>query len=107
MLSHYYRYTIFALGVKPNLFQPREIPCFFQKKTQVPTAEAIFSFVPQGASSAHMVLGQVPHYAVKPGTLVWSDAEALHGGVVMCPVMGSSPMAGGFSFMWFYRFLFM
>lgn len=43
-------------------------------------AEAIFSFVPQGASSAHLVLGQVPHYAVKPGTLVWSDAEALHGG---------------------------
>ena len=43
-------------------------------------AEAIFSFVPQGASSAHLVLGQVPHYAVKPGTLVWSDAEAMHGG---------------------------
>ena len=43
-------------------------------------AEAIFSFVPQGASSAHLVLGQVPHYAVKRGTLVWSDAEAMHGG---------------------------
>lgn len=42
--------------------------------------KAIFSFVPQGASSAHLVLGQVPHYAVKPGTLVWSDAEAMHGG---------------------------
>ncbi|CAK9021678.1 unnamed protein product [Durusdinium trenchii] len=29
--------------------------------------KAIFSFVPEGTSSAHMVLGQVPHYAVKPG----------------------------------------
>lgn len=42
--------------------------------------QAIFSFVPEGASSAHLVLGQVPHYAIKPGTLVWTDAESLHGG---------------------------
>ena len=35
--------------------------------------------MPEGASSAHMVLGQVPHYAVKPGTLVWTDAEPLGG----------------------------
>eukprot|EP00434_Breviolum_minutum_P036997 symbB.v1.2.032789.t1/scaffold3983.1/size46898/2 len=42
--------------------------------------KAIFSFVPEGASSAHLVLGQVPHYAIKPGTLVWTDAESLHGG---------------------------
>ncbi|CAK9068397.1 unnamed protein product [Durusdinium trenchii] len=42
--------------------------------------KAIFSFVPEGTSSAHMVLGQVPHYAVKPGTLVWTDAEPLERG---------------------------
>ena len=42
--------------------------------------EAIFSFVPEGASSAHLLLGSVPLYAVKPGSLVWTDAQVVRSG---------------------------
>ncbi|CAJ1351622.1 unnamed protein product [Effrenium voratum] len=41
--------------------------------------KAIFSFVPEGTTSSHMALGQVPSYAIKPGSLVWTPTEHLHG----------------------------
>ena len=43
-------------------------------------SQAIFSFVPEGVSSAHLLLGAVPHYAVKPGSLVWTDAQVVRSG---------------------------
>eukprot|EP00913_Durusdinium_trenchii_P001995 g1845.t1 len=60
--------------------------------------KAIFSFVPEGTSSAHMVLGQVPHYAVKPGTLVWTDAEPLERGLPLAGIASQSPGHDGRSF---------
>ena len=51
--------------------------------------------MPEGASSAHLVLGQVPHYAIKPGTLVWTDAESLHGGANGTTWGGLVPLKNG------------
>lgn len=42
---------------------------------------ALFAMVPTAEGEAQMVVGQVPHKAIKKGTLVWAKAEPLEPGV--------------------------
>lgn len=45
------------------------------QELQIP---AIFALIPHGPSRAGLVVGRIPHEAMRPGTLVWAQAETLN-----------------------------